>query len=498
MSTLRLLVLAFAGLATAFVAASPDTQADLKAAYQAAREVVYTAPAEVQIYDALATLSTTPDSNAELLRLMDAAQSPEMDAALKPALGALEALRYARMGEMTEYKRCVAALQKQSRDPQLLETVNVSDLLVTCTTCRGRLTCRTCKGTLKCPTCNGKGTTTRKSSSSSGSFLAASSSTKVTCSTCRGEKHCPACRGEPKTCATCTNTGKHPDEKAVSERIRSLAASLCESLRPSVAQELHTREQTLLLAEELKRAEAMPEVDDALAFFASLPEARLQALQWSQAELCRTLLQSIKEATSAEALERERQRTSLRTAIREAQQADDLHKGLELLESAMQRHADCDILPEAQAAFDTLLAAYAKQQRLRFEQLVERKALIGGLQSPEERIRQLEATLTDWDALAPRPPSKKFRTADTEDATALKADFEQLLTEAKAQLTESPDDKKDWWIWGGVAFAGLLLLSGLAALLQKIRERQAELARRERERAIRESIRRTFSHQHKH
>ncbi len=508
-----------------------EVRTKLAEAYRTAEGVTFSDTPELKLYDALVTLCTAPESNTDLLRVIDAAHATETDPGLKPSLLALEALYYARLGEMTGYKKAVATLKRAPYTPELLSTVDVTDILQTCGTCRGRLTCKKCQDTLKCTTCKGKGTlSVRTTASSNATMLSESTSKKTTCTTCRGTKRCATCNGEPKSCATCNSTGKYPDAEKVALRIKSLAQTLRDIMHADVASDLLTREQTALLAEDLKRAEAMTRVEDALYVFESLPEERYHARQWSQAELCRTLLEALKDATSAETLERERQRTVLRTAIRDAQQASDPQKGLELLDTAIRRYADCDIVHEAKSAFDGLLLAYAHQQRLRLDHLIERKEMICSLQSSEERIRQIKATLDDWESLAPRPLNKKFRPYSLTDATVssnetdafkrefealleidqttsspkilseeakVKAELEQLLAEIKAQQAATNDAETPWWVWVGAGLAGLLLLSGLTTFLQRVREHRAEMARRAHERAIHESIRNTFSHHRK-
>ncbi len=492
------------GIALGVSSLRAETRAQLAEAYRTAASVTYEVPAEVKLYDALTALTVTPDSSTDLLRAIDAAHKSETDAALIPSLTALEALYAAYRGEMTDYKKAVATLRKKTSDATLLQTVDVSTLLKTCGTCQGRLTCKTCKGALKCPTCKGKGTTTVREKNASDNFLAASSSKKVPCSTCRGVKYCPACKGEAKTCATCNSTGKHPDETKVAARIKTLAQSACAILQPTLAQELLTREQTLLLAEDLKRAEAMPEVEDALHVFTSLPEERFHARQWSQAERCRTLLETMKQATGVEAVELERRRTFLRNAILDAQRASDPLKGLSELRETILRYQDLDTVDEAKTAYDGLVLAYVKQQTLQLDHLVDRKQMILQLQRPQERIAQLEATLQEWETLAPQPLPKKLQpyndlgpqgTFKASLVDELKRDFETLLAEARtAEEKAAEENGMPLWVWAGAAIGGLLLLSGLFSFLQHLRERRQEEARRARERAVRESIRGTFSH----
>lgn len=455
----------------------------------------------LEAYDAATALATKPDASADWATLQQALEGntlPPNGALLAETLLALNA---AADGDLERYKARAIALKAKTTSATLRKAVDLTDLLVPCPACGGKVTCSTCKGTQQCATCKGRGTFIKNSSG--GKTLSLGTTQRVRCTTCSGSGKCPACKGRPATCKHCNGGGKMPDAEQLSARIAQLAGQLQAHLATQFKDDLTAREQSALLAGELKQAQAIPDPTEALAFLNALPPERVAAIQWSSVGALRANL----EATLAEARERSaaqaNQRAALRGAIAQAQRAADPLQGMIQLLPCFEQFASCDALPELRTAFDGLLASAKAQRRLQQEALEAQVGALARLQAqPALLLDQANALLADWpEAAAPKALRDYAQRANHTELTAflkanpfdsLRADLERWRQKAERLQTEA-EAGPAWWIWAGIGVGGLFLLYLLYAAISTVLARKAERERQARQRAALESIRSTMA-----
>lgn len=514
--TLRPLLALFALCAALPVAAAEAGADRLKADYEAALAVAFPESPALDLRDALLRLQAKPDSVIDLDTATRAAGKEGVDPALHPALTALEALNAAAEQDLAGYRAALTRLKEQTQDARLLRAADVSDALITCRECRGDLRCPTCRNTFKCPACDGRGFSARRNRSANlrdgedsrrlgGVSLRSGGTTagRLKCAECGGTGKCPDCRGVPKRCPVCGTSGKVPDPDRARESLGRLAGQAADHLTKTLADELTAREQTALLAEDLRKARGITDPKAALDFLNGLPEARVKAAQWSQAAVVRADLEAMVRQREDQSAEKESQRAALRNAIKAAQQKEDPLQGLTALIPLFEEYADCDALPEAKTAFDGLLATAQSNLRLRNEALSDRINALASLSTPADRLAQAQALLRDWPeddipaaladyAKANRTPALdrllKDKTLDTLHARAERIRREAEQTQAEAE------EKPDWWIWAGAGVGGLIVLYALWSIIAGALERRAEAKRKAANRAAIDSIRNTFAH----
>ncbi|MGN0886683.1 MAG: hypothetical protein ACI4RT_06760 [Candidatus Spyradenecus sp.] len=488
-------------LVTCLVAlAAPATP--LSELYREAAALQLPASSRLAAYDAATALAVKPDASADwatLQQTLEAGTLPENGALLAETLLALNA---AAEGDLERYKARAIALKAKTTSATLRKAVDVTDLLAPCPECGGKATCTTCKGSLKCTTCKGRGTFTK--STSGGSSLSLNTTQKVRCAACKGSGKCSVCQGRALSCKHCNGNGKVPNVELVLARIAQLAGQLQAHLATQFKEDLTAREQSTLLAGELKQAQAIPDPAEALAFLNTLPPERVAAIQWS----CVGALRANLEATLAEARERAaakaNQRAELRAEIAQAQRAATPLKGMVALLPLFEKYAQCDALPELHTAFDGLFAAAKSQRRLQREGLEERVAALGRLQAqPALLLDQANALLADWpEADAPKPLRDYAKQAGRTDLSAFlderpfenaRTNLERARQKAERLQAEADSAGPAWWIWAGAGLGGLFVLYVLYAAINSFLAQKAERERQARQRAALESVRATMA-----
>ena len=495
--------------------AASDAAARLAADYRAALEIACPETPELALHDALGRLCAKPDDLGDL-DTVRASLDGVKDETLHALLQGMLVLGLARDGLLERYFAEYAAFRDATANPQLVKAADVSSTLVVCPECGGENRCGACGGSLKCQACKGKGYTLRRpaavgtssSSSSSSRTLSASLSTapasqKQSCTACRGSGKCPSCKGVQKICRTCLNKGKSPDAAKVTARLGKVAESAHARSATLLAEALSAREQTALLAADLRKIQAISDPGAALKALEALPEERITAVQWSQVVTLKTDLAAIVQEREETSSAKQAERQALRAAIAQAQRAADPLAGMEQLLPLFDRYAACDALPEVQTALDGLLASLRTQQEARVEALERRIASIGGLMRPEDRLSQAEDCLAHWPELE---LSKTLREAAKTDRLAglakltqdsrletLRSRVEGLRTTAD-RAVEEKNANPAWWIWAIAGGGGLLAVYALYAAIRNMAERRAEAARLARQRAAIDNIRSTFSH----
>ena len=110
--------------------------ADLADAYARAFAVKYEPSAEMGLLDALSRLREKPEDKIayETVRTMATRTS---DTALRPTLGAMVVLNAAADQNLAAYKAGIEHLRDAGVGEETLREADVSDILVTCTACRG-------------------------------------------------------------------------------------------------------------------------------------------------------------------------------------------------------------------------------------------------------------------------------------------------------------------------------------------------------------------------
>ena len=269
------------------------------------------------------------------------------------------------------------------------------------------------------------------------------------------------------------------------------------------AYEIAAREQTGLLAEDVRKARGIADPKEALDFLASLPPERVKAAQWSQVAVVRADLEAIVKAREATSAEKVSERTALREAVRLAQQKADPIQGMEALLKVFDSFADCDALPEAKTAFDGLVAAAQAAQRMRVEALGDRIATIAAISDPADKLAQVQACLSDWPekrtskALLAYAKANRHtaleRLLEDDALDTLRARIERLRKEAEQVQTEAAE-KPAWWVWVAIGVGALAVLYVVASALQSFLAARAEAKRKAANRAAIDSIRNTFAH----
>ena len=256
------------------------------------------------------------------------------------------------------------------------------------------------------------------------------------------------------------------------------------------------------MAEDLRKAQALPDPEEALTFLAALPPERVHAAQWAHVGTLRTLLEAqVAERTQADA-GKQTARAELRAAIARAQRAETPLRGMAELIEAFETFATCDALPEAQTAFEGLFQSAKQQQRTRQEALEERLEAIGRLRSPEDVVAQTEACLADLPAWNPPAALKRYAaSAGRQDLKAfLETDAFANLRERLGKLRDkalvqgqSGPGRMSWRAWALGALGGLILLYGAYAAITGALSARAERARVAKQRAALENIRNTMA-----
>lgn len=495
---MKRLVLAL--VACLVVLAAPATP--LSECYREAAALQLPASPRLAAYDAATALAAKPDASADwttLQQALEAGTLPENGALLAETLLALNA---AAEGDLERYKARAITLKAKTTSATLRKAVDVTDLLASCPACGGKATCATCKGTFKCAPCKGRGTLTK--STSSGKALSLDTPKRVRCAACAGSGKCPACQGRPINCKYCNGSGKVPNVELVLARIAQLAGQLQAHLATQFKEDLTAREQSSLLAGELKQAQNLSDPAEALAFLNALPPERVAAIQWSCVGALRAELEAIVSKARELAAAQDNARAELRAEIAQAQRADTPLKGMVALLPLFEKYAQCDALPELHTAFDGLFAAAKSQRRLQREGLEARVAALGRLQTqPALLIDQANALLADWpEADAPKPLRDYAKQTGRADLTAFlserpfddaRANLERARQKAERLQAETTSAGPAWWIWAGAGLGGLFALYLLYAAINNLLARKAERERQARQRAALESVRATMA-----
>ncbi len=506
---------------------APAGATRLQSDFTAAIETEYPESPDLALYDALIRLRDKPDSSIDLQTVRDSAAKRD-DAELLPFLHAMITLNAAAEGDLSLYLRGVERVKGETEDPALLKAIDFSGATVVCPECRGDLKCDRCRGSLKCPDCSGRGFTIRRPSggvSSSGgllgddsrslgeSSLRSSSSSgrlRVKCKTCDGTGRCPECDGKPIACGVCNSSGKVPNPKLAKTRVGELASLTASHLDKTLTDQLTARQQTALLKADLQKARGLGDPKETLDFLSQLPPERAKAAQWSHVVPIRLDLEAIIAVREANDSTKVRARAELRATVKRAQTLQDPLQGLAELIPLFDRYADCDALPEAQTAFEGLLATAQRDARQRQKTISDRIAAIGALQTPVERLSQAEALLDEWpkieipEALRTYAKDKRNTALTTliEDDSLddLHARLKSIRSEAKTavQAAEAEAEKGvAWWVWVAIGLGALLVLYVLLSTVQGIFARRAEAERKARQRAALENIRNTMAHRRK-
>ena len=510
--TLRGLVLAAVGLGLtcALRASAPSTLAEV---YREALAVTFPDNEHLRLHATVQTLSERPEAAAEMAELQRALEGGAFAGAQALAAEAMLVLDAAASGDLERYKARFIALKAHAGKSALLKTADVSDLLVPCPACGGEPGCRSCRGALKCPACKGRGYTLSRSSAKGASLgsslsLSGTSAERVRCKPCRGTGKCPDCDGAPSVCTTCRNSGKMPEGARVRERLAQLAVTLREALATQFQSDFAAREQTALLAADLKRAQALPDAQEALDFLASLPPERVAAAQWSHVGALRALLGEALAARAANAAQQKNERAALRAEVARAQRLGDPIKGMAELVPLFERYAACDALPEVQTAFDGLFEAARSQRRLRSEALDERVRALERLQrQPALLLEQAQALRAEWPE-APEVPKALNAYAAHAGREALAKFLKERPFEAARERLEGLSAKASalqaeaeagpaWWVWGAIGLGALVAGYLLYAAVMNALARKTERERAARQRATLEEIRKTMAHRHR-
>lgn len=502
-------------VAVPLVAAEPGAER-LKADYDAALGVTFPETPALDLRDALLRLRAKPDSTLDFEAVVRFAGVEGIAPALAPAFSALEALNAAASQDLSGYRAALARLKGQTQDARILRAADVSDALVVCRECRGDLRCRVCGGTGKCPDCKGRGYSARRARSADllgsgdarklgGASLRSGGSAggRLRCSDCGGTGKCPECQGVPKRCPVCGTSGKVPDPERARERLARLAGQAADHLGTTLADTLAAREQTELLAADLRKARGIADPKAALDFLAGLPAERVKAAQWSQFGLVRADLEAMVRQHADQSAEREAERAALRAAVKAAQRKEDPMQGLVVLLEVFETYADCDALPEAKTAFDGLVAAAQGNLRLRNEALSDRINALSSLSVPADRLAQAQACLRDWPEEDVPKALVAYAKANRNDALerllkdttldTLRARVERVRREAEQAQAEA-EAKPAWWVWAAAGVGGLVVLYALWSVVAGVLERRAEAKRKAANRAAIDSIRNTFAH----
>ncbi len=489
---------------TTIVSANAAQQVALAEMYRSAFEAPIPVEPVLELYDTLQRLSEEPRSLGDLQFVVNAIDKDETPASLKTSLDTINVLQLAVGGDMEGYKLGYARLRKAKATPDLLSTANIADLLEVCPSCDGDLQCDRCNGSLKCTKCKGRGKV--PNTTSSGMSLSASST--VTCKTCKGSGACPTCKGSPKQCNVCHNSGKFPNEDRLYERIALLAGKLVGHLQKTEADILTTREQSRLLEADLRKAESISDLTAALAFLFGLPEERLKAAQAPHIAIIKAQIEDMLNEQAKNTATKQTQRLALRNEVQAAQRHPNPLKGMEALLATFEKYSDCDILPEAKTAFDGLVTAYQKIQAQEVEQLKERLYAIRLLKDPTDQIAQIEVHLATWEMPVASKALKDYAQAHHPTLTtvlsdtqlqAILADFQTELQTAQRRQQEALENQRSaWWIWAIIGLGGVILIYFIATVLQNLSARRQEAQRLARDRAVLDSIHKTFAHRCKH
>ena len=493
----RLALALLAGLCALVASATP-----LSDLYREAAALPLPASSRLAAVDAAATLAATPNSSADWATLQQALEQgdlPPNGALLVEALLALDA---AANNDLERYKARAIALKAKTSSATLRKAVDLTDLLGPCPACGGKMTCPTCRGSLKCATCKGRGSLTKRTAS--GKTISLDSPPRVRCAACSGSGKCSACQGRPITCTHCSGSGNAPDAIQLQARIAQLAGQLQAHLAAQFKEDLAAREQSTLLAAELKQAQNLSDPAEALALLSALPPERVAAVQWSSVTALRAELDAIVSKTRERAAAEANARAELRSAIAQAQRAEDPLRGMVQLLPRFEQFAQSDALPELTSAFDGLLAAAKAQRRLQREGLEERVGALARLQAqPALLLDQANALLADWpEADAPKALRDYAQRANRPDLTAFlkerpfeaaRANLERIRQKTEERLQAEAAAKPAWWIWAGAGLGGLFALYLLYAAITGILARKAERERQARQRAALESVRATMA-----
>lgn len=514
--TARLPLVALALCLALPLAAAPAGAERLRGDFRDAIAATYPETPGLALYDALGRLQAKPDSAVDLQAVRQAVGQLE-DPTLTPFFDALVTLNAAAEGDGALFRRGLARVRAGTESAALLNALDFSGAQTRCPDCRGELRCATCRGTLRCADCKGNGFTIRRATATQslgggdrrtlgGSLRAGkgAGSLRVPCARCDGSGKCPACKGTPIVCTACGTTGKVPDPAQAESRVGALAGQMREAVAAGQAEAIEAREQTRLLADDLRKASAIGDPAEALAFLNALPAERAKAAQGSQLGTIRLDLESIVQARAANDSAKIRARETLRAAIRSAQGKSDPVKGLAALAVAIQAQPDCDALPEAQTAFDGLLATARRQSAQRHEDLSKRLELIASLTAPQDRLAQAERLLADWPKPTREPKLLAYAKANRltalqdlleDDALGgLRGRVEATRDQALAELQTAEEEGSAWWVWVAAGLGALVALYALLAAVQAFFARRAEAERKARQRAAMESVRKTFSH----
>lgn len=480
--------------------------------FRSALEVVYPETPELRLHDALGRLRERPDVVADVEAVRVAAEARE-DPSLAPVLDTLLLLTRATGGDFEGYRAGLAALRKTTDNASLLSLADLTDVLGPCPVCAQEVPCRACGGALRCSACKGRGHVVRPpvggvggrsaSTSLGGASLTSSVSQRLRCAACKGSGKCPACGGARRFCATCRNSRKVPVPAKVNARVARLAGMAQEHTAVSFKAALEAREQTALLSEDLRKAQALPDPAAALSLLVGVPAERMKAAQWSHVAAIRADLEAIAREREANSAEKIAARAAVRAAVAQARRAQDPLEGMALLIPLFAEQADCDALPEARAAFDGLLDAARARQVAQAEALEARVSSIGALTLPADRVAQADACLSDWPNLT-LPKVLRAYAKDEGVEALLRLEREsrletlrirlETLRAAAAKAQAEAEAKPAWWIWAVGGAAALIVLYAVWSFVSGVLERRAEAARKARQRAAIESIRSTFSH----
>lgn len=496
--------------------------ADLSDAYARAFAVKYEPSAEMGLLDALSRLREKPEDKIayETVRTMATRTS---DMALRPTLGAMVVLNAAADQNLAAYKAGIEHLRDAGVGEETLREADVSDILVTCTACRGGgERCRACGGSGRCDACAGRGYVSRRGAEASfgsgrdsrtlgGGSLRASAgrggSLRVACGECGGTGRCPRCKGVAKRCPTCQNSGKIPDAKKARARFQALANRASEHLAETLKDELAARDQTALLEADLRKARGLADPKAAYDFLSSLPDARTQAVQWEQAAAIRVDLEALVKAREADNAEKEAERRALRSAVAQAQRGEDPVKGLLAILPLFDEYATCDALPEAKTAFDGLVVTERNRRKLLADGLNDRLAVIESIDDPTAKIAAIDAMLADWPEVSLPTALADYAKANRDAALGrLVSDktFDRIRTRAEGIRTVAAAAQAEekagpaWWVWAACGLGGLIVVYGLYAMISGALAARAEAARKAKERAAIDSIRNTFAHRRRH
>ncbi|MEG2062062.1 MAG: hypothetical protein RR007_00105 [Kiritimatiellia bacterium] len=460
--------------------------------------------AELKLHDTFVRLSseTATITDLEFLRTYEAT-SAKKDPRLTPFLTAIELLRLALSNHLEEYKTGLLQFRKTCHVATFTQLADVSDALIVCPTCNGNLSCSLCRGSLKCALCKGRGRILRKTA---GNSLAKGG--RTACEACNGTGKCPECKGLRKTCNACHNSGKTPNTIELHARIMTLAKNAAAHTATTLKSEIDARTQTAALAEQLRALQALRDPTEALTLLQNLPKEITTAAMWSEIALVRADLETIQKQQSDNSAEKVAARETLRSAIRDAQRNTDPLAGLLALIKSMQTSADCDVLPEAQTAFDGILSAAQLKLNVLVEGCETQVSAIKSLTDSTVRLAQIEQVLANWPEWSlPKGLISYRKDHDTPELKKLCNDTrlsdlrEQLVTLQSAtsvQVQEQETQKPNWWVWALIGTGAFVAIYFFGSLFSNLAARKAEAAKKARQQAALDSIRKTFSHRRDH